>query len=140
LFGPRLIRDDTTIPFMNQRITGLLTSAFLSIASLILAFYPGLNMGIDFRGGISIEAHMPAPVDFESLRSKLEKLNLGPVELQQFGSPNDVAIRLQRQPGDDSAQQEAVTTVRKTLDRELPGTTLQSVEAASTASRSSSST
>jgi preprotein translocase subunit SecF len=129
LFGPRLIRDDTTIPFMNQRITGLLTSAFLSIASLILAFYPGLNLGIDFRGGISIEAHMPNAVDFESLRARLEKLGLGPVELQEFGSPNDVAIRLERQPGDDTAQQDAVTSVRKTLERDLPGTKLQSVEA-----------
>jgi preprotein translocase subunit SecF len=129
MFGPRLIRDDTTIPFMNQRITGLVVSAVLSTLSLVLAFYPGLNLGIDFRGGIAIEAHMKDPVDFEGLRGRLDELKLGPVELQQFGSPNDVAIRIQRQPGGDTAQQEAVGKVRALLDKDYAGTQLQSVEA-----------
>jgi preprotein translocase subunit SecF len=128
-FGPRLIPDDTTIPFMNGRIAGLVVSAVLSIASIVLAFYPGLNLGTDFRGGIAIHAHMAQPVDFSDLRARLEKLNLGPVELQEFGSPNDVQIRLQRQPGDDSAQQEAVTSVRQVLAKDFPGTELQSVDA-----------
>ncbi len=63
-FGPRLIPDDTTIPFMNGRIAGLVVSAVLSIASIILAFRPGLNLGIDFRGEIAVHAHMPTPVNF----------------------------------------------------------------------------
>lgn len=129
MFGPRLVPDDTTIPFMNGRIAGLVVSAVLSVASLILAFYPGLNFGIDFRGGIAIEAHMRDPVDFGTLRSRLEQLKLGPVDLQEFGSPYDVEIRLERQPGGDSAQQEAVSTVRASLEREFPGTKLQRVEA-----------
>ena len=129
MFGPRLVPDDTTIPFMNGRIAGLVVSAVLSIGSLILAFYPGLNLGIDFRGGVAIEAHMKDAVDFTKLRPALEGLHLGPVELQEFGSPYDVEIRLQRQPGGDSAQQEAVSKVRAILERNFPDTTLQSVAA-----------
>jgi len=129
VFGPRLVPDDTTIPFMNGRFAGLIVSAVLSISSLILAFYPGLNLGIDFRGGVAIQAHMKDPVDFTKLRPALEALHLGPVELQEFGSPYDVEIRLQRQPGGDSAQQEAVSKVRTTLERNFADTTLQSVEA-----------
>jgi preprotein translocase subunit SecF len=129
LFGPRLIRDDTTIPFMNGRFAGLLVSAVLSIGSILLAFYPGLNLGIDFRGGISIEAHMPEAVDFGKLRTTLDGLHLGQAELQEFGSPQDVEIRLERQPGGDEAQQTAVTAVRQALAKNYPGATLQSVEA-----------
>lgn len=128
-FGPRLIPDDTTIPFMNGRIAGLVVSAILSIASVILALHPGLNLGIDFRGGIAIHAHMPNPVDFSDLRARLEKLNLGPVDLQEFGSANDVQLRLERQPGDDAAQQSAVSAVRQSIARDYPGTEFQSVEA-----------
>jgi preprotein translocase subunit SecF len=129
VFGPRLVPDDTTIPFMNGRIAGLVVSAVLSISSIILAFYPGLNLGIDFRGGVAIEAHLKDPVDFNKLRPVLQALNLGPVELQEFGSANDVEIRLERQPGGDTAQQEAVSKVRAALERSFPDTTLQSVEA-----------
>ena len=129
MFGPRLVPDDTTIPFMNGRIAGLVVSAVLSIGSIILTLYPGLNLGIDFRGGVAIEAHMKDAVDFAKLRPLLQALNLGPVELQEFGSPNDVEIRLERQPGGDTAQQVAVTKVRSALEHGFPGTAFESVEA-----------
>ena len=128
-FGPRLVPDETKIRFMNGRIAGLVVSAVLSVSSLILAFYPGLNFGIDFRGGIAVEAHMPNPVDFAQLRAQLEQLNLGQIDLQEFGSPNDVEIRVQQQPGGDAAQQEAVSAVRSLLTRQFPGTTMPRVEA-----------
>jgi SecD/SecF fusion protein len=129
LFGPRLVRDDTTVAFMKGRHAGLIVSAVLSISSLILAFYPGLNYGIDFRGGIAIEAHMSKAADFAALRSELGKLNLGPMELQQFGTPQDVSIRFERQPGDDSVQQAAASAVRASLQANFPGTTVEAVDA-----------
>ena len=49
----RIVRDNTNIKFMKGRIAGLVTSAILSIASVGLFFYPGLNLGIDFSGGMS---------------------------------------------------------------------------------------
>jgi preprotein translocase SecF subunit len=129
MFGPRLVPDDTKIGFMKGRFAGLITSAVFSIASLILAFHPGLNFGTDFQGGIAIEAHMRAPADFAVLRPKLESLHLGPVELQQFGSPNDVQVRLQRQPGGDTAEHQAVSVVRSMFAQDFPGTDIQSVDA-----------
>src|SRR3546814_17535087 len=85
--------DLTNIKFMKGRFAGLATSAFLSIASIIMFFYPGLNYGIDFKGGILMEVRFEKPADFPGLRGKLGDLNLGEVALQQFGSPNDVLIR-----------------------------------------------
>jgi SecD/SecF fusion protein len=48
----RLVPDGTKIQFMKARPIGLAVSAVLSIASVALFFYPGLNYGVDFRGGI----------------------------------------------------------------------------------------
>jgi preprotein translocase subunit SecF len=129
MFRLRLVPDNTKIPFMNGRYAGLITSAFLSIASLILFFHPGLNYGIDFRGGIVIEARTPQATDFASLRHTLTGLGMGQVALQEFGSNQDVLIRLERQPGDDAAQQVAADKVRATLATAVPGTQVRRVEA-----------
>ena len=129
MFHLRLVPDNTKIPFMNGRIAGLVVSAVLSLASVFLYFYPGLNYGIDFRGGIVIEARTPQAADFASLRHTLSGLNMGQVALQEFGSPQDVLIRLERQPGDDAAQQVAADKVRSTLAEALPGTQVRRVEA-----------
>jgi len=64
MFRLRFVPDNTRIKFMLGRIAGLVVSAVLSIASVILYFYPGLNYGIDFRGGIVIEARTSGPADF----------------------------------------------------------------------------
>ncbi len=129
MFRLRFVPDNTKIKFMRGRILGLVVSAVLSSASIILFFYPGLNYGIDFKGGISIEARTTGPADFSALRSKIDSLGLGEAQLQSFGSDRDVLIRLERQPGGEEAQQKAVETVRATLLKDFPGTELRSVEA-----------
>ena len=55
----RLVPDGTTIQFMRGRFAGLITSAVLSTISVILFFYPGLNLGVDFRGGVVVELRGP---------------------------------------------------------------------------------
>ena len=58
----------------------------------------------------------------------LAQLNLGPVQLQQFGQPTDVLIRFERQPGDEANQQQAVKKVQDKLAAEFPGTQIRRVE------------
>ena len=128
MFRLRFVPDNTKIKFMRGRILGLVVSAVLSTASIILFFYPGLNYGIDFKGGISIEARTSGPADFSALRSKINGLGLGEAQLQSFGSDRDVLIRLERQPGGEAAQQKAVEAVRATLLKDFPGTELRSQE------------
>lgn len=128
----RFIPDGTRIPFMKGRNMGLALSALISLASIGLFVYPGLNYGVDFAGGTVIEARSENPVDFPAMRERLAGLNIGQVTLQEFGGPNDVLIRFERQSGGDQAQQAAVQRVQDTLVRELPGTTIQRVESVGT--------
>ncbi len=125
----RLVPDNTKIQFMRGRVMGLAVSAFLSLASVILYFHPGLNLGIDFQGGIVMEVRTPEPADFPALRTMLGGLELGHASLQAFGSSRDVLIRLQQQPGGDEAQQRAVNTVRDAFTQKYPGTEIRRVEA-----------
>jgi preprotein translocase subunit SecF len=125
----RLVPEGTRIPFMRGRIAGLVVSAVISLASVVLFFHPGLNYGIDFKGGIVIEARAAAAIDFAKLRTELTGLGLGQVGLQEFGSPQDVLIRLERQPGDEQAQQRAVEKVRAHLASSATGTQIRRVEA-----------
>jgi preprotein translocase subunit SecF len=125
----RLVPDGTRIQFMRGRIAGLVVSAVLSIASVVLFFHPGLNYGIDFQGGIVMEVRTPGDADFPRLRQVVASAEVGQASLQQFGAPNDVLIRLPRQPGDEAAQQAAIERVRTALARDVEGAQVRRVEA-----------
>ncbi len=115
----RLVPDDTTIPFMNWRRIAIVVSTVLSIASIGWFGIHGLNLGIDFKGGTSIEVqHQGGPADTGLIRSALSELNLGDVQVQGFGTPEDVLIRIELQEGGPEAQQAAVDQVREALAAE----------------------
>ncbi len=112
----RLVPDDTHIPFMRMARIGFPVSIGLMIISVALAFVIGLNLGIDFKGGTLIEVRSKTEVaDLGAIRSTLDALDLGDVEVQGFGSPNDVLIRIATQPGGDAAQQVAVQRAQAAL-------------------------
>lgn len=110
-----IIRRIPNINFMGWRKLGFAFSLVMTIGSLVLFFTEGLNYGIDFSGGTIIEARTNGPANLGQLRSELNGLGLGDVSLQGFGAPNDVLIRLQRQPGGDKAQEQAVERVKQKL-------------------------
>ena len=116
----RFIPDHTRIGFMRWRIICFVMSGVVILLSLVLAVYPGLNYGIDFEGGILMEAQTPGPADLGAMRTALNGLGLGGVALQEFGTSDDVLIRIQRQEGDDAAQQAAVTEVKAALEKLMP--------------------
>src|SRR3954468_2969667 len=95
-------------------------SALMSILAISLYFFHGLNFGIDFKGGLLLEVQSKAgDADLAKMRAALSTLQLGEVQLQQFGAPNDVLIRIAEQPGGDEAQQAAVNKVRGALGSEV---------------------
>ena len=116
----RIVPDDTKFDFMRFRRISFPVSAMLSIAAILLFFFHGLNFGIDFIGGTLIEVQTKAgPADLAKMRATIGSLQLGEFQLQQFGAPDDVLIRISEQPGGDEAQQAAVQKVRNALGNDV---------------------
>jgi preprotein translocase subunit SecF len=112
----RIVPDDTKFDFMRFRRISFPVSALMSILAISLYFFHGLNFGIDFKGGTLMEIRVTeGNADIAKMRATLGTLNIGEAQLQQFGGPNEVLIRLAEQPGGDAAQQAAVAKVRSAL-------------------------
>ncbi len=125
MLGFNLIPAGTKFSFIPRRMLFFIFSGLLVLASVGLFTIKGLNYGIDFQGGIMMDVRTSQVADIGQMRSQLGTLGLGEVALQEFGQPNDVLIRIQRQKGDEAAQQAAVAKVKKALG---PGVEYRRVE------------
>ncbi len=115
----RLIPDDTKFQFMRLSRFGFFVSGLLCLASLLAFIFIGLNVGVDFKGGTVVTIRTAQEANLDELRGTLGGLNLGDIELQEFGSPRDVLIRIEAQPGGDDAQQAAVTKLKAALSPDV---------------------
>ncbi|MCB1480093.1 MAG: protein translocase subunit SecF [Tepidamorphaceae bacterium] len=112
----RLVPDKTTFRFMRWRTFNFTASIAATILSLVLVAVMGLNFGIDFRGGTLIEIQTKdGPADIAQIRELVGDLGLGDVQIQEFGAPNDVLIRVEEQDGGELAQQAVIEKVKAAL-------------------------
>ena len=91
----RIIKSATNINFMRIKKLTLFVSTILFVLSLSLIFIKGLNLGIDFTGGSLIEVRFKENIDLNNLRTKMNKLNLGEIQLQTIGNENDIIFKVQ---------------------------------------------
>ena len=114
--GLRFIPSDTRIGFIRYRMISFAVSGLLMLASIGLFFTAGLNYGIDFKGGTLIEVrNKSGPIELGAMRSRLSKIGVGEVQIQEFGAPTDVLIRIEQQKGGEKNQQNAIRKVKETL-------------------------
>ena len=128
LFRFKLFNDEPNIPFMKARRFGIAMSVALSLAAVVLLFKPGLNYGVDFKGGSLIEIKTEQPADLARLRGALNGLGLGEVALQEFGDPTTTLVRVEMQPGDEAAQMTAIEAVKTSIVQLEPGANFARVE------------
>jgi preprotein translocase subunit SecF len=88
----------TRFPFMHTRKVWYGLSAFLIVASLALVFIRGLNLGVDFTGGVVVETNFPQAPNIEALRTALATAGVAGAQVQAFGSSRDILVRLPPDP------------------------------------------
>ena len=109
----------TKIDFLKSRIITFIFSSILVVLSFGAFFVSGLNFGIDFKGGTLIEIETENEIEIAGLRDNLNSLSLGDVQVQEFGSKNNLLIRVEQQSGGDQIQQNVVEIVKTSLNSYL---------------------
>ncbi len=113
----RFVPDVTQIPFMKFRNWAFAFSVITSIGALLLFATISMNYGIDFKGGSLIEVQAKSDkADVADIRNRLGELGLGDIQVQEFGTPREVMIRVESLGLGENAEQSVVAQVRATLE------------------------
>ena len=109
----KLIKQNTNIQFLKYKKITLFISIIFCLISFFSLFINGLNFGIDFKGGSLIEVKSDQSINISNVRSRLSLLNLGDVQIQNFGSDKNVLVRV------EASSSENNSTVLSSITNEL---------------------
>ena len=112
----KLLPQKTNFRFVKYAPIAGVISVILCVAAIVGCFYPGLNLGIDFRGGASMEVSKPAgqTLELDKVRGAVSELGLGDVQVQGIDSAASAIVRFQIP--EDEGQSAVVTRVEKAID------------------------
>lgn len=109
----KLLPHKTNFHFVKYALPAGILSLVLCVASIVACFYPGLEMGIDFKGGAVMEMTAPAgqSIDAGKVREAMNNLDLGEVQVQNIDGDQRAIVRFQVPENED--QTAVVTRVQK---------------------------
>ena len=117
----KFVPDNTNIGFVAIRHWAFALTALLTILAVGATAYRGLNLGVDFVGGLMIEESFPTPPHLDKVRSTIDRLGVGEGSLQQFGDPRTVSIRLPPPKSTDQGATNAVVAkVQQAIEKDFP--------------------
>ena len=124
----RLAPENTKFGFMRFRRVSYPLSAALSIVSVLMFLFVGMNFGIDFAGGTQVDMRAKSgEANVAEIRAKGESLGVGPVEVQRIGAESDALLRLGVQPGGDAGQQTAIAKLKEAFGADYEFRSVDSV-------------
>ncbi len=119
LFPLKLIPDNTNINFVKFRKINYFIALILVFISLMRILFFQFNYGIDFAGGISLEVRTKNTPEVARMRTLLAEEKIGEVILQNFGSENNVSIKVAAQENLDFDK--IIEIIKNKLDQTFPG-------------------
>ena len=99
----KLIKHNTNIQFLKFKKATLIMSVTICFFSIFSLFLNGLNFGIDFKGGTLIEVSSENSINISNVRSILSSLNLGDVQIQNFGSEKNILVRIEASSSENNS-------------------------------------
>ena len=112
----KIVKLDTSINFLSKTKLFVSLSLIFIIASIFLLFSRGLNFGIDFNGGTLIEVQkISGNADVSEMRARLGQLDLGNIQLQEFGKKTDLLIRVEQLNDEEGAQQVIIAKISEVV-------------------------
>lgn len=117
----RLFSIKSSINFLSKKKITFALSAILVVASLVMSFTRGLNFGIDFIGGILIEAKFEKQPDIAKMRQVLAEQKIGDISLQSFGGGNEVLIRVGQKSVESNEKIAVMNTIKEAIKANFEG-------------------
>ena len=107
---------NTNINFSSKFKTGNILSIMLFLLSILFILFKGLNYGIDFKGGTLIELRLNGVTNASDIRSVLNNMNLGDINVKKFGKEGDYLIKVEQK---DSNDNKIIPQIKKNLSEKL---------------------
>ncbi|MEE8294571.1 MAG: protein translocase subunit SecF [Sphingomonadales bacterium] len=123
----RIIPENTQFKFLKYRKISIIFSLIMMVASIGLFATKGLNLGIDFAGGIMFHIKNPVAVEIGEVRTGLSGLNLGSVSVQEFGTPEEMLVIIEAQ-GSEPENKVAADAAKEVLSSLMPEMTIEREE------------
>jgi preprotein translocase subunit SecF len=112
----KLVPDNTNLKFVSLRKWAFGLTLVLSLLAIGLVVTKGLNMGVDFVGGVLIEEKFATTPSIDAVRTEVDRLGVGEASIQSFSDPKTLSIRLPvPQSGDEGATNRLVKKVSDDL-------------------------